>query len=244
MARQGRGAPAWSGPAAGSRSVAASRSAPASGPAPASVTALRERVRRIVEPIVAAAGFDLEGISVSRAGRRHVVQVTVDRDGGVGHDDLGVLSGDLSAGLDAADTEHGQLTADPYTLEVSSRGVDRPLKLPRHWRRNVGRLVRVTIDGHLVTTRIVATDDAGVSFDRPGGAVSFDRLGPGRVQVEFSHGPDAGGIDADEIDADEVEADEVEVDEIDGDETAEYQGDGEAADGDAAQLLIGEEAGP
>jgi ribosome maturation factor RimP len=221
MAQRGRSAPAWPGRAG--ESMAAG-----------SVAAMRTRLRGIVEPIVTAAGFDLEGLRVSRAGRRHVVQVTVDRDGGVGHDELGVLSGELSAGLDAAEAHVGELAADPYTLEVSSPGVDRPLTLPRHWRRNVGRMVRVGVDGHLLTARVVAVDERGVTFDRSGPAVAFDRLGPGRVQVEFTR-------------EDEADGDEADGDEADGEDDAyddRYEGDGEAADGDAAQLLTEQEAGP
>ena len=53
-----------------------------------------------------------------------------------------------------------------YTLEVTSPGVDRPLTLPRHWRRNAGRLVRVTLDGgETLTGRIITSDDAEVTLD-------------------------------------------------------------------------------
>ena len=71
-----------------------------------------------------------------------------------------------------------------YQLEVSSPGVDRPLTLPRHWRRNIGRLVKV---GPMVG-RVVGVDDAGVMFEVAGEktAVAHADLGPGRVQVEFN----------------------------------------------------------
>ena len=157
------------------------------------MVALRTRLRSIVEPLARGGGFDVEDLAVSRVGRRHVVRITVDADGGVSHDQLSDLSRVISAGLDAAesggDGQHGgELIAGSYTLEVSSPGVDRPLTLPRHWRRNVGRLVRVSVDGATVTGRVVAADDAGVTFTVDGQArtVAHDRLGPGRVQVEFA----------------------------------------------------------
>jgi ribosome maturation factor RimP len=159
----------------------------------ADLAALRTQLRSIVEPLAREGGFDLEDLAVTRVGRRHVVRITVDADGGIGHDQLSDLSRVISAGLDAAesggDGQHGgELIAGSYTLEVSSPGVDRPLTLPRHWRRNVGRLVRASVDGATVAGRVTAADDAGVTFTVDGQArtVAHDRLGPGRVQLEFA----------------------------------------------------------
>jgi len=155
------------------------------------LAALRTRLRGIVEPVAADGGFDLEDLTVSRAGRRHVVRVTVDADGGVTHDGLSELSRVLSTALDSAEDGQrgGELIAGSYTLEVSSPGVDRPLTLARHWRRNVGRLVRVTVGGTSLAARIRSADDAAVTLDAEGGArvVAYGDLGPGRVQVEFAH---------------------------------------------------------
>src|SRR6185503_67897 len=98
------------------------------------LAALRSRLREIVEPVARASGFDVEELTVARAGRRHVVRVTVDSDGGVSHDALGDLSREISAGLDEAEAASspgakngqagGELIAGSYTLEVSSPGVD------------------------------------------------------------------------------------------------------------------------
>jgi ribosome maturation factor RimP len=154
MAERGRRPATGARPATrpGSSRNASRSGATGSGPAPTSgatgvdLAALRSQLRSIVEPLVGRAGFDLEDLTVGRAGRRHVLRITVDTDGGVGHDELGDLSREISAGLDAAESgQDGQrgaeIIAGSYTLEVSSPGVDRPLTLPRHWRRNVGRLV-------------------------------------------------------------------------------------------------------
>ena len=145
--------------------------------------ALRSRLRGLVEPIVAREGLDLEDLTVSPAGRRYVVRITVDGDGGVGHDELSDVSREISSGLDEAERTQGELTPDAYTLEVSSPGTDRPLTLPRHWRRNVGRLVKVKVGERLLTGRVTAATEVGISLD--GREVAFDELGPGRVQVEF-----------------------------------------------------------
>ena len=163
------------------------RSAAAARPAD-NLGAVRTRLRTLVEPVVSAAGLELEDLGVSRAGRRHVVRVTVDGDAGVGHDELTDVSHRLSAALDQAEATGGDLPLDSYTLEVTSPGVDRPLTQPRHWRRNIGRLVTVRVEQRTITARIASVTDAGVIFadSGPAGPVPFDQLGPGRVQVEFT----------------------------------------------------------
>ena len=77
----------------------------------------------------------------------------------------------------------------PYTLEVTSPGVDRPLTQPRHWRRNAGRLVRVSChDGSTVTGRIAGSDDDAASLDVDGTErrLAFADVAKAKVQVEFN----------------------------------------------------------
>ncbi len=162
-----------------------------------SLHATRARIAALVEPVVAAAGFDLEDLGVTRAGRRSVVRLIVDADGGVTLDDIAAVSRAVSGALDGADET--MLGAGPYTLEVTSPGVDRPLVEPRHWRRNVSRLVTVRVGAHTVTGRIVAADADGVTLELPDGRrdVPFSGLGAGAVQVEFSR--PGGGAPADAV---------------------------------------------
>jgi ribosome maturation factor RimP len=145
----------------------------------------RQRMHDALAPVVAAAGYDLEDVSVTAAGRRSVVRVVVDRDGGVDLDAVADVSRSVSEALDATTL----MGAAPYVLEVTSPGVDRALTEPRHWRRAAGRLVRVhvTETGH-VTGRVVTADDDQVTLDVDGDARAFAHtdLGPGHVQVEFS----------------------------------------------------------
>src|SRR5271166_4424199 len=119
-----------SGPAAPVRREAAPASAPEA-----------DEIIRVAEPVVRALGMDLESVKVSVAGRRRLLRVVVDSDRGVSLDDAALASRELSVKLDASDVM-GEM---PYTLEVSSPGVDRPLTQPRHWQRAVGRLVRVPL---------------------------------------------------------------------------------------------------
>ena len=152
------------------------------------LAAARTRLRAVIEPQALESGYDLEDLTVRRMGRRHVVQVTVDRDGGVALDDVADLARDLSAAIDAAEAAGGEVIAGEYQLEVSSPGTDRPLRLPRHWRRNAGRLVRVKADGHTVLGRVVDADDAGVRLNVDGTVHHYDYadLGPGHVEIEFN----------------------------------------------------------
>ena len=147
----------------------------------------RQRVRDAVEPVVTDAGYDLEDVTVTTAGRRSVVRVVVDRDGGIDLDAVAEVSRVVSEALDATNAT-GEA---PYTLEVTSPGVDRPLTEPRHWRRNVGRLVRASVsDGGSVTGRVVEADDRRVVLDVDGRQreIGYDALGAGKVQVEFNRG--------------------------------------------------------
>ena len=146
-----------------------------------------DRLSAALAPVVAAAGLDLEEVSVTPAGRRSVVRVVVDGDAGVDLDAVAEVSREVAAVLDEQD-----LVAGAYVLEVTSPGVDRPLTQPRHWRRAAGRLVEVTVDGATLTGRVVAADDDGVQLsgsDEPR-RVAWSQLGPGRVQVEFNRTSD------------------------------------------------------
>jgi len=174
------------GPGAGRR--AATRPARTAGvPGAGDLAAHRARLREVITPVVEAAGYDLEELSVSRAGRRHLVRVTVDGDGGVSLDEVADLSREISAALDTAEETGGDFGAGEYVLEVSSPGVDRPLTQPRHWRRNVGRLVEVPIGARKVTGRVVGVDDVGVTLEVAGHrhGYGYPELGVGRVQIEF-----------------------------------------------------------
>ncbi len=151
------------------------------------------RIADIIRPVIAAAGLDLESVRVSGAGRRRLLRVVVDSDQGVSLDDAAAISRQLSAALDTM----AVMGDFPYTLEVSSPGVDRPLIDPRHWRRAVGRLVQVTVNdagvsgssgaSGSISGRIVAADSDGVTLDVGGTRRRFGypALGAGAVQVEF-----------------------------------------------------------
>jgi ribosome maturation factor RimP len=181
----------------------------------------RSRLRAVVEPVVAAAGYDLEDVSISRVGRRHIVRVVVDGDRGMSLDAVAEVSRAVSGALDDAEASTGELVVGEYQLEVSSPGVDRPLTLPRHWRRNIARLVKVAVRGgagatvaggvadRQIVARVLAADDERVVLDIEGERVewTYTDLGPGRVQVEFSRLDDVDDEFAEDFD-EEVEDEE------------------------------------
>ena len=149
--------------------------------APHLVTAKAARLTELVTPAVTAAG------------RRSVVRVVVDKDGGVTLDDVAEVSRALGEALDAADEADPALLGPSYVLEVSSPGVDRPLTEPRHWRRNVGRLVVASLtDGGERTGRVARADEATVvlSVDGAEQVLTYAELVRGTVQVEFSRKDD------------------------------------------------------
>lgn len=144
----------------------------------------------LTEPL-AATGLDVEALEVSQAGRRRMLRVAVDKDGGVTLDDVAEATREVSRILDSSDVMGEQ----PYTLEVTSRGTDRPLTLPRHWRRNRGRLVKVSfVDGPVVTGRVTDSDEARAVLDVDGERheVAYDAVARAVVQIEFNRKESAG----------------------------------------------------
>lgn len=165
----------------------------------------RDRLRELLEPIASRAGVDLEDATVTPAGKRRVLRVVVDADGGVDLDGVAAISRSISEALDASDVM-GSL---PYQLEVGTPGVDRPLTAERHWRRARGRLVAVHLaDGGKETGRVTAADADGVELDVDGAArrLAYGDIAKATVQVEFNRkdaGPDDVALGAADDDMDE-----------------------------------------
>ena len=172
------------------------------------------KLREQLEPVVAGLGYDLEEVVAQRAGSRQLLRLVVDGDGGVTLDDIAEVSQAVSAFLD----ETNPLGEAAYDLEVTSPGVSRPLTLPRHWRRAVGRLVVVPLTaGGELTGRVIAADEEGVTLELPGKTpgttggerrLGYPELGRGKVQVEFNR-PGAKDEDLDGDDLDDGDGDDL-----------------------------------
>lgn len=142
----------------------------------------------VLEPVVTAAGFVLDRLEVHTVGRRHTVRLVVDSDSGVGLDEIARVSRAASAELEL--NEH--LIPGSYTLEVTSPGVDRPLTLPRHWRRNRLRQVLVRLaDGGTLTGRVGDSGEDAVTLlvDGKLRELRFADVAHAAVQVEFRKPP-------------------------------------------------------
>ncbi|MEZ0072356.1 ribosome maturation factor RimP [Planotetraspora sp. GP83] len=165
--------------------------------------ARRDRLVELLGPVVDAEGLDLEDVTITPAGKRRLVRVVVDRDGGVSLDDVADVSQSISKELDNTDV----LGGSPYVLEVSSPGVDRPLTEPRHWRRAKGRLVKAELrDGTSAEGRVTGADESGVELDGSR-RLALAELLRGRVQVEFNRADgdlEDGLEDGSEEDSDDV----------------------------------------
>ncbi|QBR94126.1 ribosome maturation factor RimP [Nocardioides euryhalodurans] len=151
--------------------------------------AVRDRIEAELAGPLSALGLDVEAVEITPVAKRRLLRVAVDKDGGVTHDDLVDADREVSRVLDESDVmgEH------PFTLEVTSRGVDRPLTLPRHWRRNEQRLVKVTTTGgEVLTGRIVACDEDTARLDVSGATreVDYADVAKALVQIEFNR-PDS-----------------------------------------------------
>jgi ribosome maturation factor RimP len=180
-------------------------------------SAAQKRLHEMLAPLVDAAGYDLEEVTVTAAGRRSVVRVIVDADGGIDLDAVAAVSRVIADALDEQ-TPDGPAFAGAYVLEVSSPGVDRPLTEPRHWRRNLGRLVEISPmapGAAKLTGRIGATDDGGVTLLVAGAAtvLAWNELGTGRVQIEFNR---TDSVDDDDFDDDPDEDELIEEAEVTG----------------------------
>jgi ribosome maturation factor RimP len=154
--------------------------------------------------IVAQQGADLEDVEVTAAGRRTRIRVVVDADEGIDLDAIATISQAVSAVLDDPQRVGGSLEvigSSPYTLEVTSPGVDRPLTQPRHWRRNVSRLVEITLrenggeadpegaqrGGQTMVGRITAVTETDVTVEVDGQSrdVALADIARAMVQIEF-----------------------------------------------------------
>ena len=118
---------------------------------------LTQSITELIEPAVTEAGFFLEEVQNTSAGSHRIVTCIVDGQTPLNLDQVTVVSRLISDLLDSANF----MDETPFTLEVTSPGVDRPLTLPRHWNKNLTRLVKVTLqDGSVTTGRLTEFNEA------------------------------------------------------------------------------------
>ena len=124
--------------------------------------ALKDQISELITPALHEAGYFLEDVNLVNPGQHRIVTVIVDGESGLNLDQVTVASKLVSELLDAA-TFMGET---PFTLEVTSPGIDRPLTLPRHFAKNVDRLLKVTKnDGMVITGRICSNTQDHVTLE-------------------------------------------------------------------------------
>ncbi|MER7958673.1 MULTISPECIES: ribosome maturation factor RimP [unclassified Streptomyces] len=154
-------------------------------------TTQSDRLRALLEPLIASQGLELEELEVASVGRKRVLRVVVDSDEGADLDQVADVSRALSAKLDETDV----MGEGEYDLEVGTPGAERPLKEHRHYVRATGRLVKLQLnDGGELVARILTVDDDGLDLEVPGvkgrkptaRRVEFADVAKARVQIEFN----------------------------------------------------------
>lgn len=141
-------------------------------------------VQELIEPVLAAGGFELVDVQFARG----ALQVFVDRPGGIDLDAVAAVSTTVSQLLDEADPVPGA-----YTLEVSSPGLERPLRRPEHFRRFLGTTVAVKTRPQVEGERrlqgpLEAADDEGIVV--AGRRLRYDEVE--RARTVFEWGPASG----------------------------------------------------
>ena len=150
---------------------------------------LVETIQEAIAPVVKATGFFLEEVHIASPGKRRVITCVVDGETNLNLDEVTALSREIAAVLDVA-----RFMGDtPFTLEVTSPGVDRPLTEPRHWAKNKTRLVRVVLlNGDVITGRILEIHGAGVLLltgekDPKEVVLPLADIKRAIVEIEFNH---------------------------------------------------------
>lgn len=155
--------------------------------------ALKDQISELVTPAVTEQGFYLEDVHVATPGSHRIVTCIVDGDSALNLDQVTSVSRIISELLDEA-TFMGET---PFTLEVTSPGVDRPLTLPRHFAKNVDRLLKVIkVDGSEVTGRILSNTDEDVTLtvtvkkETREEVISIAEIKRAVVEIEFNRKDD------------------------------------------------------
>ncbi len=155
--------------------------------------ALKDQVSELVTPAVSELGFYLEDVHIATPGSHRIVTCIVDGDASLNLDQVTSVSRVISELLDEA----AFMGETPFTLEVTSPGVDRPLTQPRHFAKNVDRLLKVIkLDGSEITGRILSNTDNDVTLtvvvkkETTEQTISFTEIKRAVVEIEFNRKDD------------------------------------------------------
>ena len=140
----------------------------------------KEEISAAITPALSALGFYLEDVTITSAGRRSMLTVIVDGDTHLSLDQVTSATKAIGEIVESLQS----LGDTPFTLEVTSPGLDRPLTKPRHWRKNIDRLVKVVLlDGKEVKGRIKAASEVSATVGES--EINFTDIKRASLEVEF-----------------------------------------------------------
>ena len=140
----------------------------------------KEEISAAITPALSDLGFYLEDITITSAGRRSMLTVIVDGDTHLSLDQVTVATKAIGEIVENIQS----LGQAPFTLEVTSPGLDRPLTKPRHWRKNIDRLVKIVLlDGKEIKGRIKAASEHSATVDES--EIKFSDIKRASLEVEF-----------------------------------------------------------
>ncbi|CAB4533400.1 unannotated protein [freshwater metagenome] len=150
---------------------------------------LTQSITDLISPAVTEAGFYLEEVQIASPGSHRTVTCVVDGPTPLNLDQVTIVSRIISELLDSADF----MGETPFTLEVTSPGVDRPLTQTRHWTKNLTRLIKATMnDGNIIIGRLTEFDEKNATLVEnikgriKNHTVAFSDIKRAVVEIEFN----------------------------------------------------------
>jgi ribosome maturation factor RimP len=140
----------------------------------------KEEISAVITPALTSLGFYLEDLNITSAGKRSLLTVIVDADRHLSLDEVTVATKAISELVENIPA----LGSTPFTLEVTSPGIDRPLTKPRHWRKNINRLVKIVLlDGSQITGRIKQAGESAATIDE--NVINYLDIKRANLEIEF-----------------------------------------------------------
>ncbi len=140
----------------------------------------KEEISAVITPALTALGFYLEDLNITSAGKRSLLTVIVDADRHLSLDEVTVATKAISEIVENIPA----LGSTPFTLEVTSPGIDRPLTKPRHWRKNINRLVKIVLlDGSQITGRIKQAGESAATIEES--VINYLDIKRANLEIEF-----------------------------------------------------------
>jgi ribosome maturation factor RimP len=140
----------------------------------------KEEISAAITPALSNLGFYLEDVVITTAGRRSMITVIVDGDTHLSLDQVTQVTKAIGEIIESIQS----LGQSPFTLEVTSPGLDRPLTKPRHWRKNINRLVKVVLlDGKEIKGRVRDSTQISATIDEQ--VINLSDIKRATLEIEF-----------------------------------------------------------